>query len=199
MSDHTSPASNVFCSYRHDAILGNPTLIASTINSMTALYPTLEWLYEQPWATALRESEDVYPLIETVHVLSIAVIVGTVVPLDLRVLGLILNQEAVTRVARALLPTTWYGFLIMVLTGLPLFAAQAVDLYSNPAFRLKIMLLALAGSNALLFHSTTYRTVGDWDYANVAPRSARAFAVTSIVLWSAIIISGRLIAVFHAR
>jgi uncharacterized protein DUF6644 len=158
-----------------------------------------EWLYEQPWATALRESENAYPLIETVHVLSIAVIVGTVVAVDSRVLGLILKTEPVTRVARALLPATWYGFLIMSLTGVPLFAAQAIQLYSNPAFRLKILLLALAGSNALLFHRTTYRTVGDWDYANTAPISARAFAVTSIALWSAIIVSGRLIAVFHAR
>jgi hypothetical protein len=163
------------------------------------MYPTLEWLYEQPWAAALRESEDVYPLIETVHVLSIAVIVGTVVAVDLRVLGLILKTEPVTRVGRALLPTTWYGFLIMLLTGLPLFAAQAVQLYSNPAFRLKLLLLVLAGINALLFYKTTYRTVSDWDYANVAPLPARAFALTSIALWSAIIVSGRLIAVFHAR
>ena len=159
----------------------------------------LEWLYEQPWAAALRESENAYPLIETVHVLSIAIIVGTVVAVDSRVLGLILKTEPVTRVARALLPATWYGFLIMVLTGVPLFAAQAIQLYSNPAFRLKILLLALAGINALLFHRTTYCTVGDWDNAHTAPISARAFAVTSIALWSAIIVSGRLIAVFHAR
>ena len=158
----------------------------------------LEWLYEQPWAAALRESENAYPLIETVHVLSIAVIVGTVVAVDLRVLGLILKAEPVTRVGRALLPATWYGFLIMLVTGVPLFAAQATQLYSNPAFRLKILLLGLAGINALLFHRTTYRTVGDWDYA-APPHRARAFAVTSIALWSAIIVSGRLIAVFHAR
>jgi uncharacterized protein DUF6644 len=160
---------------------------------------TLQWLYEQPWAAALRESEDVYPLIESVHVLTIAVIVGTVVAMDLRVLGLILKAEPVTRVAKALLPTTWCGFFIMSLTGFPLFAAQAVQLYSNPAFRLKILLLVLAGINALLFHATTYRTVGSWDYADVAPLPARAFALTSIALWSAIIVSGRLIAVFHIR
>ena len=94
---------------------------------MTALYQSFQWLYEQPWAGALRESEDAYPLIESIHVLSIAVIVGSVVTVDLRVLGLVLRQEAVTRVGRALLPVTWSGFAIMVLTGLPLFAAQAVD------------------------------------------------------------------------
>jgi len=159
----------------------------------------LEWLYHQPWAAALRESDDAYPLIETVHVLSIAVIAGTVVAMDLRLLGLILKQESVTRVGRALLPAAWCGFAIMLVTGIPLFAAQAVQLYSNPAFRLKILLLVLAGLNAGLFHATTYRGVHAWDDSAIIPVPARVFAVTSIALWSAIIVSGRLIAVFHAR
>ncbi len=158
-----------------------------------------EWLYEQSWAAALRESDNVYPLIESVHVLSIAVAVGTVVAVDLRVLGLILRTEPVTRVTRALLPVTWCGFLMMLITGLPLFASQAVQLASNPAFRLKILLLTLAGGNALLFHRTTYRTVGDWDRSVTAPVGSRALAAASIALWSAVIVSGRLIAVFHVR
>jgi len=161
--------------------------------------PSLEWLYELPWAAALRESDDVYPFIETLHVLSITIIVGTVVAMDLRVLGVILKQEPVTRVGRALLPTTWYGFLIMFLTGVPLFAAQALQLYSNPAFRLKILLLALAGINAGLFHFIVYRTVRDWDDSPAIPLSAKVFAANSLFLWSAIIVSGRLIAVFHAH
>lgn len=163
------------------------------------MYQVLEWIYELPWAAALRESDNAYPIIETFHVLSITLIVGTVITLDLRVLGLILKQEPVTRVGRALLPVTWYGFLIMSLTGIPLFAAQAVQLYSNPAFRLKLLLLALAGTNAWLFHATVYRTVAAWDDTAATPLPARAFAATSIVLWSAIIVSGRLIAVFHAH
>ncbi len=166
---------------------------------MTALPQAFEWINDWPWAAALRESEDAYPLVETLHVLAIAVIVGTVVTMDLRVLGLILRQEAVTRVGQAMLPLTWCGFAIMLLTGLPLFAAQALQLYANPAFRIKIALLAVAGCNALLFHATTYRTVGAWDRNSAAPLPARAFASVSIALWSAIIVSGRLIAVFRVH
>ena len=166
---------------------------------MSVVYQSVEWLYQQPWAGALRESDEAYPLIETVHVLSIAVIAGTVMAMDLRLLGLILKQASVTRVGRALLPATWSGFAIMLATGIPLFAAQAVQLYSNPAFRLKILLLVLAGLNAALFHATTYRGVRAWDDSAIIPAPARVFAVTSIALWSAIIVSGRLIAVFHAR
>ncbi len=166
---------------------------------MTALYQSFEWIHGWSWAAALRESEDVYPLIETLHVLAIAVTVGTVVTMDLRVLGVILRQEAVTRVGHAMLPLTWWGFALMLLTGLPLFAAQAVQLYSNPAFRVKVLLLALVGCNALLFHATAYRTVGSWDQNTVTPLPARAFASASIALWSAIIVSGRLIAVFRVH
>jgi hypothetical protein len=173
-----------------------PPGIASTISFMP---PSLEWLYELPWAAALRESNDAYPIIETVHVLSIMLMVGTVVVMDLRVLGVILKQEPVTRVGRELLPATWFGFLIMILTGVPLFAAQAVQLYANPAFRVKILLLALAGVNAALFHSTVYRTVSSWDGSPTTPPFAKVFATTSILLWSAIIVCGRLIAVFHAH
>ena len=166
---------------------------------MTALHQSLEWIYDLSWAAALRESDDAYPLVETVHVLAIALMGGTIVILDLRLLGLVLRQEAVTRVGRALLPLTWWGFAVMLLTGLPLFAAQAVQLYANPAFRVKILLLALAGCNALLFHSTTYRTVGSWDRNTVTPQQARIFACVSIALWSAIIVSGRMIAVFRVH
>jgi hypothetical protein len=166
---------------------------------MMALQDLCQWVNDWPAAVALRESEDVYPLIETVHVLAIALIVGTVIAVDLRLLGVIFRKEPVTRIARALLPFTWSGFGVMLITGLPLFAAEAAKLYANPAFRLKLLLLALAGSNALLFHLTTYRSIDTWVDRQTTPVRARAFASISILLWSGIIVSGRLIAVFRAH
>src|SRR5580698_3543051 len=156
-----------------------------------------QWLYDLPACTALRESDVVFPLIETAHVLAISVIAGTIITVDLRVGGIILRAEPLTRVTRALLPYTWYGFALMVVTGLPLFAAEAAKLYGNPAFRLKLLLLGLAGLNALLFHKTTYRRLHDRDQEGGAGLSARMFAGVSVLLWSGIIVSGRLIAVFH--
>jgi hypothetical protein len=151
---------------------------------MTALQQLSQVIYDWPASTALRESDVVFPLIETVHVLAISLIAGTILTVDLRVVGLIFRDEPLTRISRALLPYTWCGFALMAITGLPLLAAEAAKLYFNPAFRVKLLLLGLAGVNALLFHRT------------VQPR---VFAVTSIVLWSGIIISGRLIAVFHGH
>jgi hypothetical protein len=166
---------------------------------MTALQTLCQWLYDWPPAVALRESEDVFPLIETAHVLAICLMVGTVVTLDLRLLGLIMRDEPVKRLARALLPYTWCGFALMLLTGLPLFAAESLQLYANPAFRLKLVLLALAGGNALLFHTTVYRSVDEWNDRTAAPLGARIIASASLLLWSGIVVAGRLIAVFRTH
>jgi hypothetical protein len=166
---------------------------------MTVLQVLCQRIFDWPLAVALRESEDVFPVIETVHVLAICLIVGTIVTVDLRLLGLIMRKQPVTRVTLALLPFTWYGFGLMVVTGLPLFAAESLQLYGNPAFRLKLALLSMAGCNALLFHRTVYRSVDAWDERTTTPLSARAFASVSILLWSGIVVAGRLIAVFHVH
>jgi len=165
---------------------------------MTILQTFCQWIYDWPFSTALRESDDAFPFVETAHVLAIGLAAGSIVIVDLRLIGLIFRKEPATRIVEALLPWTWRGFALMLVTGLPLFAAEAVDLYKNPAFRLKLVLLGLAGLNALAFHVTTYRRARAWAPAGV-PFAARAFAGMSIFLWSAVIVSGRLIAVFHVH
>lgn len=164
---------------------------------MTTLQSLCQQIHDWPFSTALRESDDAFPLLETAHVLAIGLIAGSIVIVDLRLIGLLFRDHPVRRIVEALLPWTWRGFALMLVTGLPLFAAEAADLYANPAFRLKLILLGLAGLNALLFHGTSYRLVQGWGLS--APPAARAFAATSILLWSGIIVSGRLIAVFHVH
>jgi hypothetical protein len=166
---------------------------------VTTLLQLCQLLYDTPASTALRESDVVFPAIETAHVLAITLIAGTILTVDLRVGGLVLRDQPLSRVTRALLPYTWYGFALMALSGLPLFAAEAAKLYANPAFRVKLLLLGLAGLNALLFHSTVYRRLQSDHQHGTAPLTARVFAAVSGALWSGIIVSGRLIAVFHAH
>jgi hypothetical protein len=158
-----------------------------------------QWLYDIPAVTALRESDDVFPIVETIHVLGICLMVGTIATVDLRLTGSILRQQPPASISKALLPYTWAGFGLMLLTGLPLFAAEAVKLYGNPAFRLKLLLLALAGANALLFHKTTYKGMTQWDKTGAIPARARAFAYASLLFWCGVVVSGRLIAVFRAH
>lgn len=110
----------------------------------------------------------------------------------------IFGQQPASRIAAALLPWTWVGLGLMLLSGLPLFASEAADLYGNIAFRIKLALLLLAGMNALLFHLTVFRGVAQWDIG-ATPLAARAFAGISILLWTGVIVAGRLIAVFHSH
>jgi len=135
-------------------------------------------------------------VIETVHVLAITLLAGTVAAVDLRLLGLILRREKVADVAGQVLPLTWAGFAVMLITGVLLFVSEAQKSYGNMAFRAKMVLLILAGVNPLIFHFTIYRRVGTWDDAAVVPRRARAAAIASLTLWSGIIIAGRAIAYF---
>jgi hypothetical protein len=166
---------------------------------MTVILEFCQWLYNLPWVVRLEESDNLFPIIESVHVLSIALMAGTLVIVDLRVLGATFANEPVRRIAAALLPYTWSGFVLMVATGLPLFAAESVNLIGNPAFLVKLVLLALAGANAALFHLTVYRSVDQWGVAATAPLAARLLAGTSALLWVGVIVAGRLIAVFHGH
>ncbi len=144
--------------------------------------------------TAIRESIWIFPLIETVHVVGITLLAGTVAILDLRLLGLILKRESVTRVASQVLPLTWAGFGVMFVSGFLLFAAEAADSYGNPAFRLKMLMLVLVGVNPLVFHLTIYRRVDEWNHVPVTPLRARVTGLCSLTLWAGIICAGRAIA-----
>ena len=151
-----------------------------------------QWLADTPWSIAIHEGP--YPLIESVHVLTLCIFVGLAVMLDLRLLGVMMRRVPVSEVAHRLLPWTVAGFVVMVISGALLFYAIPVRSYQSIWFRFKILMLILAGINVWVFHSGIYRRVADWDLDPVAPRPARVAATLSLVLWAAIVLSGRMIA-----
>ena len=163
---------------------------------MPLLQQFCETLYQSGFGTMLRESNNAFSIIESVHVLAITLLFGTVAVLDLRMLGVILRQISVRSVARGVLPLTWSGLAVSVVSGFLLFWAEAEKMYANPSFRTKLVLLALAGFNALVFHSTIYRSATEWESRHVSPWRARATAIASLALWSGVIIAGRAIAYF---
>ncbi len=156
-----------------------------------------QWLNDTGPATALRESTVMFPIVESIHTLGITLLAGTVAIVDLRLLGLALKKEPVSRVAGQILPLTWAGFVVMFISGLMLFASEAAKCYHNPAFRLKLLLLALVGLNPLIFHLTIYKSVDRWDEAPSTPVRARLAGALSLSLWSGIVITGRAIAYFN--
>jgi hypothetical protein len=167
-----------------------------TVMDLSPLQHLCQVLYDSQIGTSIRESDNAFSIIESVHVLAITLLVGTIAILDLRMLGLILRRIAVTRIARAVLPLTWSGFVIMLVSGLLLFWAEAAKNYTNPAFRVKLVLLILVGLNPLIFHTTVYRRVDNWETLERSPWRARAAAIASLTLWCGVIIAGRAIAYF---
>jgi hypothetical protein len=154
----------------------------------------LEWVAGTPWSIALRESLYVWPLVESTHVLSLMLFVGTAVMLDLRLLGILLPGVRASQFTGRLLPWTRLGFAIMVATGLLLFYATPVRNYQNLFFRLKMLLLVAAGLNVWLFHARVHARIDQWDLSTVPPRAARVAAVVSLIAWAGVVVSGRLIA-----
>ena len=163
---------------------------------MPVLQHLCQVLYDSAFGTAIRESDYAFSIIESVHVLGITVLFGTIAILDLRMLGLVLRRISVTRVARTVFPITWTGFSIMFASGFLLFWSEAAKNYTNPAFRIKIVLLALAGLNPLIFHTSVYRRVQEWEVLEISPWRERAAAIASLTLWSGVIIAGRAIAYY---
>jgi hypothetical protein len=152
-----------------------------------------KWLQETSVGSSVRESLWLFPVIETVHLLGMAALVGTVTVLDLRLLGWMLRRERVSELAGCLLPWAWAGFAVQVVTGTILFSSEAVKIYGNPAFRLKMLLILFAGVHALIFHRTIYRHVATWDDSAALPAGAKVAGSISILLWVAIVAAGRFI------
>ena len=153
-----------------------------------------EWLGNTPGSIAFHESRYVFLVVLALHVLTLAVFVGTAVMIDLRLLGMTMARVPVSEVMARLLPWSGAGFLVMVTSGALLFYAAPLVRYENVFFRLKMAALVLALVNVWLFHRTVYRRVAEWDCDPVPPRFARMAGILSLVLWAVIITTGRMMA-----
>ena len=142
---------------------------------------------------AMRQWLWLYPIVEIVHLTGIALLVGSIAMLDLRLLGLS-RSVPVTRLAAHILPWTAGAFLLIVPSGLMMFIAHAGDFIANPAFILKLALIFTAGLNAAAFHLGPFRSVAQWDNGVAAPPRAKLHAALSLMLWAGVIACGRLLA-----
>ena len=152
-----------------------------------------QWLDQSSVGTAIRQSLWLFPAIETVHLLGMAALVGTIGVLYLRLLGWVARQKSVSQMAARMIPWAWVGFVVQVITGALLFSSEAVKIYGNPAFRLKMLLLLLAGLQALIFQTVILGKLAAWDDRPTMPLPAKVAGLSSILLWVAIVTAGRFI------
>jgi len=161
------------------------------------IYEFCQWLQDTAFSTALRESEIVFPCVEGTHLLGIGVSAGTIAFSALRLLGVMMKKEPASKVLAALLPFTIAGFAVVFSTGLLLFISEPAKSYGNYWFWLKLSFMAAAGLNALIFHTTVYRRMAQWDLDAVTPRGARLAGMISLVFWALVIWFGRQFAYNH--
>lgn len=153
-----------------------------------------QWLADTSWSIGLHESQYGYPIVESIHVWALCLFFGLAVMFDLRLLGWTMRTVPVSEVARRLLPWTVAGFIILVISGLLLVSAIPLRSYQNFFFRVKMVLLMLAGINVWIFHSRVFQRVASWDLEAAPPRAAKVAGALSLMLWICIIFSGRMIA-----
>jgi hypothetical protein len=150
-----------------------------------------EWIEAWPSSQAISESPWMFPAVEVVHVMVIAVVFGSILMVDLRLLGLVRRTEGARDLAEEMLPWTWTAFAVAVCTGLLMFTSAATKYFDNVPFRFKMLLLAVAGVNMAVFHLTAYRSVSTWNLRCPPPLAARLAGGVSILLWIGIVFLGR--------
>ena len=153
----------------------------------------LNWLANSAWAISLKQSALMFPLVEGSHILSLSLSVGMIMMMDFRLLRLSFRNQPAAMIYQQLLPWATAGFCIAFFTGALLFSTDPLHAYGNGFFRVKMLLLALAGINALTFHFRYYPKMPQWDLA-VTPVGARIVAALSLMFWLGVIVCGRTMA-----
>src|SRR5712671_5875866 len=127
-----------------------------------SLFGAVKALADQPWSVALHESLYGYPIVESIHVWALCLFVGLTIVLDLRLTGLTFRSVPVSEVLKRILPWQVLGFVVMVLSGIALVYAIPVRSYQNILFRVKMVLLVIAGLNVWFFNSGVYLRIQSW-------------------------------------
>ena len=153
----------------------------------------LQTMYDSPLGTSLAESLYVYPLVEGVHLLSLAFSFGLIVLTDLRLIGVVFRHVPVSIVLQQLRPWLLGGFVVTFATGILLTFAAGPELVSSPIFPLKLLLIVLAGLNAVWFEFKFGRSVVGWGAVAELPAGVKVAGWLSLIFWSLVVVLGRLI------
>ena len=158
--------------------------------SVTAFLQSLE---ASSWGVFIHNKAWAFTTVEVVHVFAVSLLLGTIMIVDLRLLGLASAKRLFTEVARQVLPFTWAAFVLAVAAGSLLFISRATEYVASPVFWTKMALIVLAGINMIIFEFVTVRGVEKWNLDASPPPAARLAGAVSISCWILVIALGRLI------
>jgi hypothetical protein len=151
------------------------------------LLPFFQWVEESGVGRAIRESVWAFAVIESVHLLALATMGGAVLLVDLRLMNMGLRQRPVSELARDARPFMTLALLVLIVSGLGLFASEAVKCYYSSAFTVKISALFLA----ILFAYTVRNRVALADEGRFGGAAKTMVAIVSVALWFTVAAAGR--------
>ena len=155
------------------------------------LSPLWQGLENSSLGQYIASSTWAFPTIETLHVISFVVVLGTIVVMDVRMLGLTTTGYPLTRLSKDTLKLTWIAFICAAITGSLLFISKATSYAINPYFLRKMICMALAGANMIVFEFLTWRSVKNWDTGVMIPTATKLAGALSIVFWTLVVFFGR--------
>jgi hypothetical protein len=159
----------------------------------SSLLPVFEWMESTPVAQTIRHSASLIALLESIHLIGLTLLLGTILMVDLSLLGLGIERSPASRIAGELRGWTAAGLAIMLVSGPVLLSSEAIRCYKTPAFWIKMALLAIA----LIFHFTIHNRVVSEEPPAPQPQRARWTACLSLGLWTSVALAGKAIAIFQ--
>lgn len=156
--------------------------------------PFLRWIRDTPLGVAMRDVPDLFPACEMAHFIGLTLLMGAMIVIDLRILGLFRGVSY--RAVLKLIPVAIVGFTINLLSGIAFIACNPFLYFTNNAFYLKLTVIFIGGLNALWFTFVEHRTVAGLPDDGTAPVLARVMAGASLGMWLLVILLGRLLPTF---
>ena len=158
---------------------------------MLKLQELIAFFEDSALADNIRENDLLFPLIESIHVIAICLVVGSILFVDLRLLGLASVHRSVSRVTNGILALTWSAFAVALASGGLLFISNATRYLANGYFVAKLLLIGAAGLNMMIFHGISAKDLAQWENKARLPLSARLAGGLSILLWISVVACGR--------
>ena len=144
----------------------------------------------------LRNVPGFPPIIQTVHILAIAAVMGSIVFVNLKILGVAVPSQRLSEMIQRLLPWTWWALLLLAISGLVFIIARPDKYFFNPVFGIKFALLTPAIVFAWILHRKNGVEPGYWEGSAIRRGSARTIAALSMILWLGVMMAGRWIAYY---
>jgi hypothetical protein len=168
-----------------------PDFLSGMAGSIPNLVDLLSAISHWPLSVAISTDYFWFPFFESIHVIAICLVVGSIFIVDLRLLGITSTKRPVTALANEILPWTWGAFVVAIIAGSMMFISKAPNYVADDYFRVKMLLILLAGINMAVFHLFTYRTVHQWDRDVPTVLGAKIAGAISLVLWIGVVFCGR--------